>query len=108
MASTVAEALDKLLGAEFDLKARLCRVSAIDLEHAKRLVEEHADAMAWREIEIAPNLEPASLNWHGGRLQDWELRRRENQQQVAKITARQDLDREMAEMRRAREIELGL
>jgi hypothetical protein len=104
-ATTVPGALRPLLGPTFALTQKLCRIQAMDLAHAQELVAKHHAAMPWKEIEIGRDLEPA-VDWHGGPLADWEKRKLENRQAVARVKARKDLDDELETIRRARLSEL--
>jgi hypothetical protein len=108
LATTAAAALRQLVGQTFELKQKLCRVEAMNLEHAQDLVEKHAKDMPFREVEIGRDLEPPAVDWHGGRLCDWEKRKLEDRANTARVRARQDLDAELEAIRSEREAELGL
>jgi hypothetical protein len=106
IASTVPGALRQLVGQTFELKQKLGRIEAMNLEHAQDLVEKHHAAMPWKEVEIGRDLEPLAVDWHGGRLCDWEKRRAEDRANTARVKARQDLDDELEAIRSEREAEL--
>jgi hypothetical protein len=106
IATTVPDALRPLVGKSFALKQRLCRIQAMDAGHAGALVGQHFKDMPFREIEIDRSLEPLDVGWHGGRLADWEKRRVENRQVVARVGALADLDTELEAIRRFRTAQL--
>jgi hypothetical protein len=107
IATTVPAALRQLVGKTFELKQKLSRIQAMNPDHAADLVEKHAKDMPRRETEISRDLEPVDVDWHGGPLCDWEKRRIENQANVARVKAREDLDNELEAIRRERIAELG-
>jgi hypothetical protein len=107
VATTVPGALRPLLGKTFELKQKLCRITAMDAGHAGTLVGQHFKDMPFRTIEIDRSLEAVRVDWHGGPLTSVEQRRLESQAVVARVNALADLDDELEQLRQQRLSELA-
>jgi hypothetical protein len=96
------------VGETYELRQKLCRLEAMDLPHAQALLDKHRHEMPWREVEIGRDLEPLRIDWHSGPLAEWEKRKRDSRNRVAKVKAREGLNAEVEAFRLKRSADLGL